>query len=128
VYATPLGTPGGQTTVDVVCDFDQTCVGCNIDAGDCALDTIDITLLGHNGKPLTQNITKYFRASGCIDVDADAVCDEGDINFNNEWIFNIEQLEYYYWDYDNDGNRVVQIRFCNVEDVPGSDCGPNVIL
>jgi len=54
-------TPGGQTTVDVVCDFDTTCVGCNIDAGDCALDTIDITLAGHNGKPVTQNITKYFR-------------------------------------------------------------------
>ena len=127
VYATPLGTPGGQTTVDVVCDFDTTCVGCNIDAGDCALDTIDITLLGHNGKPLTQNITKYFRASGCIDVNLSGVCDAGDINFNNEWIFNIAQLESYYWDYDNEGNRIVQIRFCNTEDVPGACSGGTIV-
>lgn len=128
VYATPLGKPGGHTDVDVVCDFDATCLNCDIDGGDCALGNIDFSLAGHNGKPKTQNITNVFRASGCIDIGGvSGVCDAGDINFNNEWIFNIQQLEYYYWDYDNDGNRIVQIRFCNVEDVPGSDCGPNNI-
>ena len=128
VYATPLGTPGGKTDVDVVCDFDSTCLECDIDSGNCGTGTIDFSLAGHSGKPVTKDITKFFRASGCIDRNASGTCDAGDISFSNEWIFNIEQLEYYYWDYDNDGNRVVQIRFCNVEDVPGSDCGPNVIL
>lgn len=129
VYATPLGTPGGQTDVDVVCDFDATCIACDIDEGSCATGTIDFTLLGHSGKPVTKDITGFFRASGCIDLAGEAgVCDAGDINFNNEWIFNIAALETYYWDYDNDGNRIVQIRFCDVEDVEGSDCGPNNIV
>jgi len=127
VWATTLGTPGGHTDVDVVCSFDTTCIGCNIDGGDCATGNIDFGLAGHSGKPQKEDITSVFRASGCIDLDANG-CDAGDISFNNEWIFNIEQLLYYYWDYDNQGNRIVQIRFCDVEDVPGSDCGPNVIL
>jgi len=129
VYATPLGTPGGHADVDVVCAFDATCIGCNIDQGSCATGPIDFTLAGHNGKPVTQDITKYFRASGCIDLGGVVgVCDAGDIDFNNEWIFNIAELEYYYWDYDNDGNRIVQIRFCDVEGVEGSDCGTNTVL
>ena len=127
VYATPLGTPGGNTDVDVVCNFDATCLGCNIDQGSCDTGTIDFSLAGHSGKPVTQNITKFFRASGCIDVDADTVCDAGDINFNNEWIFNIAQLEEYYWDYDNEGNRIVQIRFCDVEGVPGACSGGTIV-
>ncbi len=129
VYATPLGTPGGSTNVDVVCAFDATCLGCNIDGGSCATGNIDVSLAGHNGKPKTENITSVFRASGCIDIGGVAgVCDAGDIAFRNEWIFNIEQLLYYYWDYDNDGNRVVQIRFCNVEDVPGACSGGTIVL
>jgi hypothetical protein len=127
VYATPLGTPGGQTDVDVVCDFDTACIGCDIDGGSCATGNLDFSLAGHNGKPVTQNITSVFRASGCIDVNLSGVCDAGDINFNNEWIFNIAQLESYYWDYDNEGNRIVQIRFCNTEDVPGACSGGTIV-
>jgi hypothetical protein len=130
VYATPLGTPGGSTNIDVVCAFDATCLGCNIDGGSCATGNLDKALAGHNGKPLTQNITSLFRASGCIDLDPNTNpgCTTGDISFNNEWIFNIEQLLYYYWDYDNHGNRVVQIRFCDVEDATTGDCGGGTIV
>lgn len=127
VWATPLGTPGGHTDVQVVCDFTNV-LNVDVAGGDCGTGTIGFTLAGHNKKPVSQDITKYFRASGCIDVNVSGVCDAGDINFNNEWIFNIPELESYYWDYDNDGNRIVQIRFCNVEGVPGSDCGPNTIV
>lgn len=127
VYATPLGTPGGHTNVDVVCSFDASCLGCNIDGGDCATANIDFELLGHNGKPVTQNITSVFRASGCIDLDASGTCNTGDISFHNEWIFNIAQLVEYFWDYDNEGNRIVMIRFCNVEDVEGA-CSGGVIV
>lgn len=132
VYATPLGTPGGHTDVDVVCAFDASCLGCNIDGGDCATGNIDFDLDGHSGKPQTKNISSVFRASGCIDLVDDDVCGPGDLSFNNEWIFNIEQLLYYYWDYDNEGNRIVQIRFCDVEDQLREDgsptCGPNEII
>ena len=127
VYATTLGTPGGSTNVDVVCEFDTTCIGCDIVGGDCATGGIDFDLAGHSGKPRTENITSVFRATGCIDLNASGTCDSGDIAFNNEWIFNIEQLLYYYWDYDNNGNRIVNIRFCNTEDVAGA-CSGGVIL
>lgn len=128
VYATPLGTPGGHTNIDVVCAFDATCLGCDIDGGSCDLGTLDVELAGHNGKPQQTNISSVFRATGCIDLDASGTCNTGDIAFRNEWIFNIEQLLYYYWDYDNYGNRVVQIRFCNVEDVPGACSGGTTVL
>ncbi|MEK9136741.1 MAG: hypothetical protein AAB393_06420 [Bacteroidota bacterium] len=127
VYATPLAH-GGYANVDVVCTFDSTCLGCNIDSGSCATGNIDFSLTRGSGKPVTQNITKFFRATGCIDLDASGTCNAGDISFSNEWIFNIAALEEYYWAYDNHGNRLTQIRFCDVEGVPGSDCGPNVIV
>ena len=128
VYATPLGGPGGKATVDVVCEFDDTCIGCDIDGGSCATGNIDISLSRGKGKPVQKDITGVFRASGCIDVDGSEECDSGDISFNNEWIFNIEQLVEYYWDYDNDGLRLTQIRFCDVEGVEGSDCGGGSII
>jgi hypothetical protein len=130
VYATPLGTPGGSTDIDVVCAFDNTCLGCDIDGGSCDTGNIDKHLAGHSGKPVTSNISSLFRASGCIDLDPNTNpgCTTGDISFNNEWIFNIEQLLYYYWDYDNHGNRIVQIRFCDVEDATTGDCGGGTIV
>ena len=127
VYATPLAH-GGNANVDVVCTFNSTCIGCNIDGGSCATGNIDFSLTRGKGKPVTQDITPFFRATGCLDIGGVAgVCDTGDINFSNEWIFNIPALEQYYWAYDNQGNRLTQIRFCNAEGVPGADCGPNSI-
>ena len=121
--------PGGQADVDVVCAFDSTCIGCDVDGGSCATGTIDFSLARNSGKPVTQNITSYFRATGCIDIAGEeGVCDTGDIAFRNEWIFNIEQLLYYYWDYDNYGNKLVNIRFCNTEDVEGACEGGTIVL
>src|SRR5262245_33759842 len=129
VYATPLGTPRGAANVDVICSFDDTCIGCNITPpGSCDTGTIDLKLSRKSGKPVAQNITKFFRASGCIDVNGSGICDAGDISFGNEWIFNIAALQDYYWNYDNTGNRITQIRFCDVEGVPGSDCGGGAIV
>ncbi len=129
VYATPLGNnPGGNSTIDVFCEFDASCIGCDLTGvPSCELGVVDFTLAGKNGQPKTENITSLFRASGTIDLDGNGI-DAGDISFNNEWIFNIEQLETYYWEYDNHGNRIVQIRFCDVEDDPLYDCGPNRLL
>jgi hypothetical protein len=130
VYATPLGKPSpGGPQIDVVCTFDATCLGCDIDGGSCDTGTIDVSLAGHNGKPVTTPITSVFRASGCIDLDPllNPGCTTGDIQFNNEWIFNIAQLESYYWDYDPNGNRITQIRFCDVEGVEGACSGGTIV-
>jgi hypothetical protein len=126
VYATPLAH-GGYANVDVVCTWDSTCLGCDIDGGSCDTGNIDFSLTRGSGKPVTQNITSIFRASGCLDLNSSGTCDTGDISFTNEWIFNIEQLAEYYWSYDNHGNRLTQIRFCNTEDVEGACSGGTIL-
>jgi hypothetical protein len=64
------------------------------------------------GKPKPVNISDVFRASGCIDVNVDLACDSGDIQFNNVWIFNVPNLVDYFWDYDANGLKLMQVRFC----------------
>ncbi len=122
VYATGLGTPGGSADVDVVCTFDDNCIGCDIEPGPfpggdtCDTGSIDFSIARGGGKPVTENITNVFRASGCIDFVVDATpCgdDAADIEFKNVWIFNIPALIEYFWDYDNNGLKVMQLRFCD---------------
>jgi hypothetical protein len=121
VFATPLGTPGGRAEVDVVCTFDTTVEDADIDAGSCEnvpLGSFDFDLERNNGQPLQKDITNYMRASGCFDTNNSDTCDAGEKTFNNIWIFNLEALIEYFWEYDNQGLRVAQIRFCE-----GTDCG-----
>ena len=116
VFATALGTPGGNADVDVVCTFDDTVIDTDIEEGTCATGNIDFSLTRGHGKPVTQEITNFMRASGCFDVNDNLVCDSGDVTFNNVWIFNLDALEEYYWAYDNQGLRVSQVRFCESDE------------
>jgi hypothetical protein len=68
------------------------------------------------GKPKTNDITDIFRATGCLDLSEEGtegygICDTGDLEFRNIWIFNIPQLGSYMWDYDNNGLKLMQVRF-----------------
>ena len=120
VYATPLGTPGGKAEVDVVCSFDDTVIG-ELVQGSCEdvpLGQFDFKLERKSGQPVQKDITPYLRASGCFDEDGSGTCDQGEKTFNNIWIFNLEALQYYFWEYDNQGLRVAMVRFCE-----GTDCG-----
>ena len=112
VFAVGLGKPNGTTFVDANCQWDGETYG------DCS----ETLLMNHfeirranNGKnkPRVIDITDVFRATGCIDLDydpadADPSCD---LEFENLWIFNIEQLFEYYWDYDNQGLKLMHTRF-----------------
>ena len=131
VWATALGGPG-QADVDVVCTFDDTVVDTNIDDGDCQMDTIDFSLVRNSGKPVQQPITNYLRASGCFDENGDGECDQGEKTFSNIWIFNLDALEGYFWDYDNQGLRLAQIRFCDSDSCgefgeQGPVCGDGIL-
>jgi hypothetical protein len=35
--------------------------------------------------------------------------------FSNVWIFNVEELLSYYWDYDNNGLKLMKVRFYQTE-------------
>lgn len=125
VYAVGLGKPGGGANVDAHCTYDASLGG-----GDGSFEILDengdastcdgTLLLGsfeikrEKGKPRPQNITDVFRASGCFDGysgDADGNCNGGDLRFRDIWIFNIEELLYYWWEYDNDDLKLMQVRF-----------------
>ena len=123
VFATALGGPG-QANVDVVCTFDDTVVDTNIDDGDCAQGNIDFDLVRNSGRPVQEDITNFLRASGCFDEDGEGDCDPGETTFNNVWIFNLEALIEYFWDYDNQGLRVAQIRFCDSDSCGGFGTQP----
>jgi hypothetical protein len=112
VYAVGLGKPGGTSIVTAECIFDTALVG----GGTCTdallqgSFEVDRTNGGSN-KPLRQNISDVFRATGCLDLDNSGTCNKGDIQFTNAWIFNLAQLFSYWWDYNNTGLRNMQVRF-----------------
>lgn len=115
VYAWALGKPHGNAVVEADCIIEDL-------IGDCSdallLDNFEVTR--DPGKPKRHDISDIFRASGCIDLNASGVCDSGDLSFTNVWIFNLTQLQSYFWDYTNDKLRLMQVRFYAVDGGCGS--------
>ena len=114
VYAVGLGKPGGANIITAECTYSKEVVD---SGGTVDLECEDTLLMGSfkikrtKGQPKPTNITDVFRATGCLDVIVDGVCDKGDLEFRNLWIFNIEELTSYMWDYDNNGLKLMQTRF-----------------
>jgi len=110
VYAVALGKPGGNAIVNADCVIDGLVGACT----DALLES-SFEVTRDPGKPKRENISDIFRASGCIDLNGNTVCDQGDLQFNNIWIFNVPQLLSYFWDYTNTDLRLMQVRFYPVE-------------
>ena len=117
VYAVALGKPGADgAIVEAHCTYDTNVVpGSGPGPGDTCEDTLlmgSFPLKRETGSPKPVPITDIFRATGCLDLGGLAgVCDKGDLAFNNIWIFNIPNLTSYFWDYTNDGLKLMQVRF-----------------
>jgi hypothetical protein len=107
VYAYALGKPYGNAIVQAECIIDGLLDTSCTDA--LLQNSFSVTRM--KGKPRQENISDVFRASGCVDLNGSLTCDTGDLQFNNVWIFNILQLTDYFWDYDNNGLRLMQTRF-----------------
>ena len=104
VYATALGKPGGQADVGATVTFEEGTYG-DLLMGSFALKR-------GRGKPKPVDISDIFRADGWIDVDASGDFDSTiDISFNNVWVFNVPTLLDYFWDYGNQGLKLMQVRF-----------------
>jgi hypothetical protein len=116
VYARALGKPGPTTGAVVTAECEYTLSVVDPDGTE-GLTCEDTLVLGSfearrpGKKPITQDITKIFRATGCLDLGGEVWCDTGDLEFRNIWIFNIPFLESYMWDYDNNGLKLLQVRF-----------------
>ena len=108
VYAVGLGKPNRNAVVQAECIIEDLIGSCSD-----ALLLDNFTVDRPKKKPPQRiNISDIFRASGCIDLGGVAgVCDKGDLQFSGVWIFNIPQLLEYFWDYDNNGLKLMQLRF-----------------
>jgi hypothetical protein len=115
VYAVALGKPGAVgAVVEAHCTYDTNVVDTNGTAGLTCEDTLllgGFDLKRESGSPKPVDITNIFRATGCLDLNASSICDSGDLAFSNIWIFNIPNLTDYFWDYTNDGLKLMQVRF-----------------
>lgn len=104
VYATALGKPGGQADVGATVTFEEGTYG------DLLMGSFK--LKRGRGKPKPVDISDIFRADGWIDVDASGDFDATiDISFNDVWVFNVPTLLDYFWDYGNQGLKLMQVRF-----------------
>lgn len=104
VYATALGKPNGKAGVAANITFEEGTYG------SLHMGTFDLKRL--KGKPKPEDISDIFRASGWIDVDASGdFVPEVDISFNDVWVFNVPTLLDYLWQYDNQGLKLMQVRF-----------------
>ncbi len=104
VYATALGKPVGLANVDATVTFEDGTYG--------SLLMGSFELKRGKGTPKPVNISDIFRASGWIDVDASGTFDSNIYTtFTNVWVFNVPTLLSYFWDYDNQGLKLMQIRF-----------------
>ena len=102
VYVRGLGSPQGNPYANMTTcqkgDLDTTLPG---DEFQCSTETITVSRL--RGKSTFDNVTKELLTL-CLDTDGDQVCDTRTQLFD-------EELFSYFWDYDNFGLRLAQLRF-----------------
>jgi hypothetical protein len=111
VYVRALGKPGGSATMQS-CITDSTGTWCAVDiAGGVA----PITITRNKSKPIFTNVTKdLLYVDVCLVVDLLGHCTSSTV----EPLFS-DKLASYFWDYDNNGLKLAQLRFYEVPTVTG---------
>ena len=97
VYVRGLGSPKGDPFADITtCRIDEA-----TDEFQCSIETVHVER--NKGKSTFQNVTKEL-TSLCLDTDGNGTCDTRVTLFESEFY-------QYFWDYDNHGLRLAQLRF-----------------
>ena len=106
VYARALGTPNGKVNVSAWGNFTD------LETGYQLINLGYVNLARESGKPQSVNINSlfYVDASLCTAVDEFGACTET-TSYNDYWVFDIAELFDYWWDYDNNGLKNLQVRF-----------------
>ena len=105
VYARAVGIPGGDVTITPNASFDA-----DASTSDFYLGSITV---GHTKKPSWERVTGLFIAD--VYLFNDGVLTG---SYSNAWIFDIPELLSYWWEYDNHGCKVLQVRFYPVDEQP----------
>lgn len=100
VYARALGKPGGVVKITPNATFDAT-------TGEGLFYLGDVTIARTGGgKAKTVDITNLHYA------DVTLTLADGTVKtYTNEWIFGVPELLEYWWDYNNTGLKLLQVRF-----------------
>jgi hypothetical protein len=93
VYARALGKPGGSSVTTT----------CFTEDGEEWCSTESMVLVRSTGKSTFRNVSREL-LSLCLDTDDDGVCDTREFLFDRD-------LADYFWQYDNSGLRLAQLRF-----------------
>jgi hypothetical protein len=96
VYARALGKPGGSSVTRTCFTEDGVTW--------CATETV--VLVRSTGKSTFRNVSREL-LSLCLDTDGDMVCDTREFLFDRD-------LADYFWQYDNQGLRLAQLRFYEI--------------
>jgi hypothetical protein len=104
IWARALAKPGGQATMTLCGVDDMGTVSTADDVILCNTGADVVTLKRTTGKPQWQNVTKELtHLTACVDVSGTTTCTDVDV-FD-------PTLYQYFWDYDNFGLRLAQLRF-----------------
>jgi hypothetical protein len=105
VYARAKGTPGGKVNVTAYGEFEDAVDGSTI------INLGYVNLARDTGKPVSVNINKLFFVDVSLCTDALlGVCTET-TTYTDTWVFAIQELMSYWWDYDNEGLKNLEVRF-----------------
>jgi uncharacterized lipoprotein NlpE involved in copper resistance len=105
VYARAKGTPGGKVNITAWGEFEDALDGSTI------INLGYVNLARDSGKPVSVNINKlfYVNVTLCTGAEADTCIET--TTYTNYWVFAIDELMEYWWDYDNDGLKNLEVRF-----------------
>ena len=116
VFVRPLGKPGGYATITTCADLIDMGILSNklgktlakTDPSDCSVEQVGspITLRSHGKSTFTNVTAELLTIVFAVDTDGDTVADD----YVRVPIFD-KSLEGEYWDYDNKGLKVLQVRF-----------------
>ena len=111
IYARALGKPGGKVKIDAYGNFTD------------AVEGTQLILLGYvniareKGKPQSVNINHLFYVDVTLCTAAEIDPDTGELvctewtTYEDFWVFDIDELIEYYWEYNNKGLKLLQVRF-----------------
>jgi hypothetical protein len=105
VYARALGKPGGNAHIQANGTFNDSVNGETL----VMLGYVDIARTA--GKPQSLNINNLFYVDVTLcTTSVNGTCTQM-ITYDDTWVFDVPQLLQYYWDYQNNGTKLLQVRF-----------------
>ena len=104
VFLVALGKPNKEVTITPEATFEG-----QVTEEVFYLDTITVK---HDKKPKWERVTGMFLVTVTVNVGA------GDVTYRNAWVFSIPELIEYWWNYDNNGCKLCQVRFYKVDSIP----------